>query len=214
MDEHLLRFKKDVKFALIDVETFNLGLNFQTNRPWQIAVIMAQGDFIVRELDVMIKWDDCKFSIGSEAAKITRFNQQAFDAAAISPEDAFKQFWPMLQEADYVVMHNGLRFDIYLLKGFAECMKADWSFLLPKVIDTRAIAQGIKLGRPYQPKEDVLIDYMYRMASDRTKGVKTSLTTLGKEYGIEHDYENLHNALCDLQLNLKVWNKIKHQTEL
>jgi len=37
---------------------------------------------------------------------------------------------------------------------------------------------------------------------------------LGKENGIEHDYESLHDAINDLDLNLKVWNKLKWQIEV
>jgi hypothetical protein len=40
------------------------------------------------------------------------------------------------------------------------------------------------------------------------------LTALGKENGIEHDYEKLHDAINDLDLNLKVWNKLKWQIEV
>ena len=45
--------------------------------------------------------------------------------------------------------------------------------------------------------------------SKRVKGVKTNLTALGKEYNIDHNYDKLHDALVDLELNLKVWNKLK-----
>jgi DNA polymerase III epsilon subunit-like protein len=214
MDENWLRFNKKAKIAFIDVETFNLALNFQFNRPWQIAVLKVEGEMVLEEVDVMIKWDDCKFKIGAGAAAVTRFNQERFDSLAISPDEAFQKFWHVLQWADHIIMHNGLRFDIYLLKGFAEYMGEDWSFIMPKIIDTKAVAQGIKLNRPYNPAQDNWMEYQYRMANDFTKGIKTSLTVLGKENGIEHDYANLHNALVDLHLNLKVWNKLKFQLEL
>lgn len=224
MDENWLRFNKQAKIVFIDVETFNLALNFQINRPWQIATLKVMGDSVMTEVvdgvshyaetDVMIKWDDCKFSIGSEAARITRFDQKAFDKRAVSPEEAFPQFWEPLKWADRIIMHNGLRFDLYLLKGYAEYMGEDWSFILPKMIDTKSVAQGIKLNRPFNPTSDIWLEYQYRMANDRTKGIKTNLTSLGKEFGIAHDYENLHNALVDLELNLKVWNKLKWQLEL
>ena len=50
--------------------------------------------------------------------------------------------------------------------------------------------------------------------SKRVKGVRTNLTALGKEYNISHDYEKLHDALVDLELNLKVWNKLKWEIDL
>ena len=52
------------------------------------------------------------------------------------------------------------------------------------------------------------------MYHTRVKGVRTNLSSLGKEYEIDHDYEKLHDALVDLQLNIKVWNKIKWQVDL
>ena len=214
MEENWLRFNKKAKIALIDVETFNLALNFQINRPWQIAVLKVQGDTILEEIDKLVKWDDCKFKIGAGAAAVTKFNQHHFDAHCVGPDEAFHQIWEPLKWADRIIMHNGLRFDIYLLKGYAEYMGEDWSFILDKVIDTKSVAQGIKMNNPYRPNDDVWIDYQYRMANCHVKGIKTNLTTLGKEFGIEHDYDNLHNALVDLKLNLKVWNKLKYQLEL
>ena len=214
MDEHLIRFNKKAKIALIDCETFNLNLNFQVNRPWQIAVIKVEGEEIVGEIDALIKWDDCKFKIGAGAATVTKFNQAHFDRNSVTPDEAFPKIFEALRWADKIIMHNGLRFDIYLLKGYFEYMGEDWSFILDKVIDTKSVAQGIKMNRPYRPNDDVWMDYQYTMANAHIKGIKTNLTSLGKEYNIDHDYDNLHNALVDLQLNLKVWNKLKYQIEI
>jgi len=214
MEENWLRFNKKAKIALIDCETFNLNLNFQINRPWQVAALKVEGETVLEEIDCLIKWDDCKFKIGEGAAKITKFNQEAFNKVAIGPDEAFPKFWEVLKWADHIIMHNGLRFDMYLLKGYAEFMGEDWSFLLNKVIDTKSVAQGIKMNCPYKPNDDIWLDYQYRMANAHVKGIKTNLTSLGKEYNIEHDYDNLHNAIVDLRLNLKVWNKLKYQIEL
>ena len=46
------------------------------------------------------------------------------------------------------------------------------------------------------------------------KGVKTNLTALGKEFEIDVDYNNLHDAVNDLILNIKVWDKLKWQIEI
>ena len=55
MEENWLRFNKKAKIALIDVETFNLALNFQINRPWQIAALKVQGETILEEIDKLVK---------------------------------------------------------------------------------------------------------------------------------------------------------------
>ena len=214
MEENWLRFNKDAKIALIDCETFNLALNFHINRPWQVAVLKVVGEQVIEEIDCLVKWDDCKFKIGEGAAAVTKFNQAHFDANCIGPDEAFEKFWPALKWADHIIMHNGLRFDIHLLKGYAEYMGEDWSFILNKIIDTKSVAQGIKMGCPYKPNDDIWIEYQYRMANCFVKGIKTNLTALGKEYSIDHDYDKLHNAIVDLRLNLKVWNKLKYQIEI
>jgi hypothetical protein len=92
-------------------------------------------------------------------------------------------------------------------------MGCNWHHLVKKFIDTNTIARGIKYGIPYNPKES-LTEYQYKIYHTRKKGVKSSLTTLGKENGIEHDYDKLHDAINDLELNLKVWNKLKWQVEI
>ena len=44
--------------------------------------------------------------------------------------------------------------------------------------------------------------------------MRTSLSALGKENEIDHDYDSLHDALVDLELNLKVWNYLKWKVEI
>lgn len=215
MEDDLLRFNKNCLYTFIDLETFNLCLNFCFNRPWQVGLIQAQNDKIVAEKDLRINWPDAPhLKIGKEAAIITGFNPEEHKKLAIAPEEAFNQFWPMLENCDYIIMHNGLRFDIYLIKAYAEMMGKNWKFILDKIIDTKSVAQGIKMGIPYRKADGSFLEYQYRMANIIVKGIKTNLKVLGQEYGIEHDYENLHNALVDLSLNLKVWNRLKFQLDL
>ena len=52
------------------------------------------------------------------------------------------------------------------------------------------------------------------MYNTRKKGMRTNLAALGREYEIKHDDESLHDAVVDLELNVKVWNKIKWMVEL
>lgn len=215
VDEHLLRFKKNVTYALIDLETFNLNLSFRYNRPWQVGILFVKDEQILEAKDIRIKWPDAPhLSIGEEAAIITRFNPTLHEELAILPKEAFDIFWPLLRAADYIIMHNGLKFDIYLLKDYAEMMGEDWKWMMDKVIDTKSIAQGVKMGLNYKKCDGSFLEYQYRMANIVVKGIKTSLKTLGPEYGIAHDYDKLHDAIVDLELNLKVWNRLKYQIEI
>lgn len=215
MDGDLLRYNKKTTYALIDLETFNLCLHFFHNRPWQVGVLEVVGDKVIDAKDIRIVWPDAPhLSIGKEAAMVTRYDDKLHKKLAILPQPAFEKFWPILERCDHIIMHNGLKFDLYLLKCYAEMMGKPWKWMMPKIIDTKAVAQGIKMNIPYKVKDGTFLEYQYRMANIIVKGVKTSLKTLGPEFGIEHDYANLHDAIVDLELNLKVWNKLKFQLDL
>jgi DNA polymerase III epsilon subunit-like protein len=218
MDEHLLRFKKDKTLLFIDCETFNLCLNSVGNLPWQVGMIRTTSGFntnIKKKWDLHIKWDT-NLEIGEEAARITRFNPAKFESLAISPEKAFEDIERELDSCDYIVGHNILGFDIYLLKDYYNYMGKDYKHLMPKIIDTNSIAKGIKMDVSYQANGDPngLLLHQYKMVHKRKRGVKTNLTALGKEFDIEHDYDNLHDAVVDLELNIKVWDKLKYMVDV
>lgn len=216
MDENLLRYNKNVRYTMVDVETYNLNLSFKFNRPWSIAIMNVVGDKIVEEKDIRIDWSKVapNLKIGEDAARITHFNPVEHKKVALQPEEAFGMFWEDLKNADYIVGQNILRFDIYLIKGYAEYMGVDWKWITEKIIDTKAIAQGIKMGVPYTPLQGDFIEYQYRWVNHFKKGIKTSLGVLAKEYGVEVDESKQHNANYDLVLTKAVWDKQKFQIEL
>ena len=212
MDEHLLRFDKDKTLVFIDCETLNLCLNKSHNLPWQVSMIKVQGDRGVSQKDFFIKWDT-NLKISEDAARITRYSQSKIDKHGLPPDEVFPTIQDWLDKSDYVVGHNILGFDIYLIKDLYEAHGADWKPLVNKVIDTNCIARGVKMGLQYRPESD-FTSYQYRVYHTRKKGLRSSLTALGKEFNIDHDYENLHNAIVDLELNIKVWNKLKWELEI
>ena len=55
---------------------------------------------------------------------------------------------------------------------------------------------------------------MFRFANYVEKGLKTNLTALGKEYGIDVNYDNLHDSLEDVILTAKVFDKLKWQIQI
>ena len=212
MDEHLLRFRKDKKVVFIDCETYNLCLNFCHNVAWQISMLSTDGTWKKDERDFYIKWDT-PFKISEDAKRITKYDEKFVNKNGKEPKDVFPTIKKWLDGADYIVGHNIIGFDIYLIKEMYKMFGEDYKPLVPKLIDTNCIARGIKMDIPYKPEEDIT-EYQYRIANTRRKGIRSSLTLLGKEFNIEHDYDKLHNAIVDLELNLKVWNKLKYALEL
>lgn len=214
MDGHLLRFKKNLKLCFVDIESYNLCLNLRYNCAWQIAIVNVVGDSIVEEEDIYVKWPQKEYlQIKPEIAMLNHHNPYTIEEKGISPKSAIDKIHRHLSSADYVVAHNGLGFDLYLLRDFYRHFGMSWHFIPEKMIDTRAIAQGIKTGHPYDGKTDLLA-YQYCMINKRVRGVKTSLSVLAKENGIDFDPTKLHDALYDLRVNVALWNKLKHQIEL
>lgn len=144
---------------------------------------------------------------------MTRYDPHKVETSGMTPENAFEIIDEKLKNTDYIVGHNLLGFDVYLIREYYRLMGYKTDFFLQKIIDTKCLAQGLKLSTPFNGKEN-LLNYQYRMYNCPVKGIKTNLALLGKEYGIEHDYETLHDALNDLRLNVKVWNKMKWQVEI
>jgi DNA polymerase III epsilon subunit-like protein len=217
MDGFLLRFREDIKYCVLDVETFNLALNWNQNRIWQCGIVMAQGEKIISEHDIRIKskWDDAPYlAIGAEAARATRFNEEIHNQTAIDYREAFEKIYPLVKDCDYILGQNILRFDLYLLRGFFEFMGAEWKFMVPKILDTKSIAQGIKTNNIYNPRKENYFEYQYKMSNSFKRGIKTSLKALCADYGFEYDENLAHDAMYDVYRTFDVWNKMKHQIEL
>lgn len=212
MDEHLLRYNKDKKFVFIDCETLNLCLNSCHNLPWQIGMIKLKGEQKLDSKNYYINWDT-ELKISEDAARITRYDHNKVKKNGRKIEEIFPTIKDWLDHSDYIIGHNILGFDIYLIKELYKTMGCHWDHIMNKIIDTNCIARGIKYGLPYK-KNDSMLEYQYKIYHTKRKDVKSSLTFLGKENGIEHDYDKLHDALNDLDLNIKVWNKLKWQIEI
>jgi len=224
MSTELLRFNTDAKVLLLDFETFNLNLNFFKNRTWQATLIRVKGDNAQETRDLLTDWSDCDLKIGDDAARITGFRTRKVQRygwktmedvlidQGITPQETFDQMYEWIEQCDYLIGHNVLGFDLPLLIQWYMWAGKEWEHLHEKVIDTFPLSKGYKLGIPYNPGEDFM-SYQYRML-ERRAGRGYSLSAMGKHFDITHDYENTHDALVDLELNLKLWNKLKWQVEI
>ena len=210
MDEHLLRFDKSKTLCFLDFETENLCLYMERNLPWQVGMLKARRDESFDSYMRYIKWYR-PANVSPEAAEVTRFRPESVTEHGVDYKQVIQDVYDWTSEAEIIIGHNVLGFDIYFLSGMYRMLGKSPIGIAEKMIDTHALAKGIKLGDVFDRKKSGLLEYQYRMIHTIAKGVKTNTKTLGTEYGIEHDYENLHDALIDLGLNLKIWNKIKQQ---
>ena len=204
-------FTNDHKHTLVfmDLETFNVNLNFYNNRPWQVGMIkVIRKDVVAESCDRMVKWD-CGLKISDEAARITRFDKRKFNKLAEDQAEVFPMVYEWLDSCDYIVGHNILGFDMYLIRDWCKIHGKPYAHLFKKCIDTLSIGRGIRTEYYFKKEEGNFFDYQSRMLTHRVKGIRTSLTELGKYYNIDHDYSTLHDAINDLKLNLKIWRKLK-----
>lgn len=211
MDDHLLRYQSK-NLLFIDCETFNLSLNRCHNLPWQIAMIKYYGEKFIDSKDIFIKWDT-HLKISEEAARITQYDHNKVEKYGKRIEEFFPTIEDWLNKCDYIIGHNILGFDIYMIKNIYEYMGKNWEHLTEKIIDTNCLARGIKYGMPYSRK-DSLIEYQYKIYHTKKKNIRSSLGFLAKEYNIVYNENELHNAMKDLELNFQVWNKLKWQVEV
>ena len=213
MNESLLRFKKNQKYLFFDYETCNLNLHKNKNKPWQIGFILAEGNSIKEKFDFYLSWDD--LDVSPDAARITGFKQSKYDKLKKDPLVCLNKFENYLYDKDYLVVgHNILGFDVYMHNIHRNlCGKSsDYSYL-NRLLDTNCLARGIK-NEVYQTKDDSLISYQYKLLNLRTKGIKTSLKQLCKDYKIEFDDSKLHDALYDVEKTHSVLQKILWNIEI
>lgn len=211
MDSHLIRYQsKNIVF--IDCETFNLCLNGCHNLPWQIAMIKYEGEKKIDSKNFFIKWNT-HLRISEDAARITRYDHNKVEKYGLPIEEIFATIDDWLNKSEYIIGHNILGFDIYMIKHIYEYMGKEWRHLVPKIIDTNCLSRGLKYSLPYS-KEENLLEYQYKIYHTKKKNVRSSLSFLAKEYEIPHNDNELHDALKDLELNFQVWNKLKWQVEI
>ena len=201
--EDLLRFNFDQKYIILDTETE--GLNLLNSRPWQISWITAKGKAIQSKNDRFAKWDD--LNVSEEAAKITGFDRFKYDSVSEDPKNIVEDIFSYLRNPEYLIIgQNILNFDVYILNVLRKyCgLKPDYSYIC-RIIDTRALAMAIALGKKQIDKSDVLDQY--RFINHRDKKIKTSQAALLKQYGIDHDPSKLHDGMYDIEMTFKIFQK-------
>lgn len=209
---NFLRDDPSVVYLIIDTETEGLSL-IGKNRPWNCSWILYQNSKILEQYDKFVWWKDLNISKG--AAQVTRFDYDDYKSKAEDASKILDEFETYLNNKSYVcICHNISSFDCYIIKNWREALnrKNDYSYL-DRTIDTNSLARAIKKGvKKIERKDWKLMNFRFSNYVER--GLKTNLTALGKEYGIEHDYEGTHRGQSDIILNAKVWNKLRFQIEI
>lgn len=213
MDNHLLRFRHpDLQYVVWDLETENLRL-CGSNKPWQLYYMLCSGNEVTKRQNFYLKWPN--LNVGKGAARVTGFDPAVVKAEGVEPKKALEDFLPHLMDKKRLVIgHNLIHFDSCVVHwAFKEVgIPSDYSWM-DRLLDTNCLARGWKNGQ--LPKEnEPMLAWQFRMHDLRTKGVKTSVGVLAKEFGIPHDPRTLHKAENDVPVCWTIYKTLLQKMEI
>ena len=204
MTNSLLRFKKNQKYIVFDLETE--GLNLRYSRPWQLGFIETEGQNIKNEHDIYIGFDD--LSVSADAARITGFSEHTYRKKKKDKLQVLEFFDKFLYNPDYLIIgHNIIGYDVYIHNVLRKaCGKpTDYSYM-NRVIDTNCLSKAYKMG--LKKVDDNLTLWQYKLNNYIKKGLKTSQITMPKEFSIPFEADKLHDAVYDVKMTLKLFHKL------
>lgn len=209
----MLRFNKSQKYICFDFETCHLNILDESNKPWQLSYLIAEGSNIVKESDNYIYWSN--LNISPEAAEITRFNYSHYKSMAVDPAGVLSIFEDYIFNEEYLIVgQNLLGFDVYIHNIYRKLLGKNPNFsYISRILDTNCIAKAIKKNLQ-PPKDGDLIYWQYKLNDFREKGLRTSIKSQLKEYKIDFDENMLHNSLYDVRMNFQIFQKQLWQIEL
>lgn len=209
LGEDLLRFKKDQLFLLPDTETE--GVNLFLSRPWSIAWLTATQDEILEKHDHYIYWKD--INVSRDAARITGFDRQKYFARAEPAAEILDKFESYLNDPRYLIVGHNFFFDAEMINSWRRALgrPVNWNFL-PRMICTNCLAKSHKKGIPFDRTNFLLS--LFKFNSYIEKGLKTNLGQMCRDFGIELDESQQHQAGYDIKRGYEVFKKLLWSIEI
>jgi len=193
-----LKYNKNQTYLIFDGESCNLNLVSTVNKIWQLGFLLSTRDEIIEERNIYINWPDLKVS--NDAARITGFNEYKVKSEGKDPLKVLQFFEQYLYDPKHrIVFFNGLNFDVYLINCWYRALglQFDYTKFIDRCIDVRSLVVADKLGVKFN-NEDNFLFWQYQMLNVIKRGLKSSLASSCKDYGIKLDKENFHDALFDV----------------
>lgn len=207
MIEKLTRFDRSQKSMVFDFETCSLNLTSESNKPWQLAFEIYEGDKLIESNDYHIFWEDLKLSDG--ARKVTGFKDARYKKLAKPAKEVLDHFEKYLYDDEYLkVGHNILGFDIYIHNIYRKLLglPTDYSYL-NRCIDTLCLAKAIHKEIDINDSDNILA-WQFKLNSFFERGMKLNLAACCKKYDVDFDPSKLHDALYDIKKNHEVFRKM------
>lgn len=206
----LLRYATQQEYVLFDFETS--GLNLFYDIPWQCSFIICTLDRILESHDYYVKWD--KLNISRGAAAVTGFNYDEYQRLARDPKEVLDIFEAALNvERRIPLGHNIIGYDTMIHQVWRRKLglPTDYSYLA-RSLDTNALSKAYKKGIAVDRSN--LLAFQFKMLNYHERGLKSSLSTMAKEFGISYNEYDLHKGHKDIELNWQVWRKLVWSIEI
>lgn len=208
----LLRFSEQ-KLVFFDFESQRLNLRAD-NLPFELAFTETVKNKVIRSHQYYLRWPNYKMS--PDAARITKFNPYWVESGH-DPEFVLGAWEGYAMNKDVLLVgHSIIGFDIYLWNLWRKALgrPVTWDFL-PRIIDTNVLARAYKMGwKPDKSSPEAFLAWQFKVNNSPMKGVKTNLTLMSKELGIEIDETKTHSAEYDLFINVQVYWKLVNLMEI
>lgn len=188
----------DKKFIIYDFENVE-GLNLFYSRPHQLAWRVFQGNKQIEEYSFYLKWET-PYKISSDAARVTRFNQEIIDEEGKDPREIFSLFSKFIDNPLYYnIGANTLGYDCMIYYNSLKKLNLPYNYdFLNRCYDVNAIFKSYKLG--IKPDYDNFLAWQISMNSIVRKGLRSNVKFVTKEFGFEYDDTKAHEALYDTLL--------------
>lgn len=209
---NLLRHDRTSKFLYIDFESYNLCLHRDFNAPWQAGLILVQNNQVLNSRELLFNWGG-KYAMKQGNPSYSHYSERTIQEKGLPPKKAFDIIVEAFANCDYIIGHNLLKFDVFILKELCALYGGDYRAWIPRIIDTKTLALAISLN-VNKTLDESLQEFQFRFLNYFKKGLKTNLTYLCKNYNIAIDETKTHDSLYDLSLNLQVFNKQKYQLDI
>lgn len=210
----------DQKILVVDVETRHLNLShriedYNSNKVWQVSWIESVGQKIIKEHDHYV--DVPRLNLSNLVAKLTHFDSYEYERKKKPAAGVWEQVKKYIYDKDYLIVgQNILGFDCYLLDTLARQAgeRIDYSLFLERIYDTRAFGLAYKNGIE-KPQKGSMIEWQFKILSDRSLKGKVSQTALMKDLGItSSDDDSRHNAIVDCRDTLAIFQELKKRLKL
>lgn len=213
---NLLRYDREQEYITLDTETESLNTAYA--KPFQVSFSVWSLNGQKEFHDYFVWWEDLKMSRG--AATITRFNFDEYKSKARDPKEILEIVESYIHNPKYkIAAHNYLGYDQMIIGAWRRALglKTDYSYIYQpfKVYDTVALSKAYKKGiKPDISSSNNFLAHQFRLADYVEKGLRTSLSTMTKEFNIPTDVSRLHTADYDIELNAKIFEKLMWQIEI